>query len=291
MEQQRPCPYCDSLDSQSSFGNPSDPMRVCKNCNAWFIEPMPNAQEMSRYYSENADLGIAEDLRDWREGTSQWKWYEFLAARISSIAEKKNENKEDRTIADVGAGGLELSLQLASRFPGSHITAFDLHDLNANIDLGDQQNHIDAEILDLNNLSKISSEKFSSKYDLVICISVIEHVIDPSMLMAFLYELTAPHGVIYIVGPNSESMARKLMGKRWPYYTPDQHLTIPSSKSLELAVNRIAPGSSFEFKPLLVRYSINYLMKYLGISASAPKGLDIALALPAGAFELIWWKD
>ena len=265
-------------------------MVICEECQAWFLDPMPTAEEMSRYYEENADLGIANELRDWREGTSQWKWYSFLARRVVSQLTSNTNSRSSLKIADIGAGGLELSSAMIDQLEGSSMTAYDLHDLSDNLATEKFANSIQCKLLDLNDLEHQSLDKQDQSYDVVICISVIEHVIDPLMLMNFLHQISSPGALIYIVGPNSESMARKILGERWPYYTPDQHLTIPSSKSIERALSRIAPHDMLQFNAMPVRYSINYLMRFLGGSGFFPRVLDIALPLPTGAFELIWWK-
>lgn len=284
------CPYCACDQASPSFGREEDPMLICQTCRAWYVYPFRTAEEMASFYAENADLGIGEDLREWREGTSQWKWYAFLASRVSAIARQKLEGDPQLHVADIGAGGLELSLELLKRFKNSKVKAFDLHDLSQNPCSDRYADRISFGILDLNRWDQTDVESLKSKFDLVVCISVIEHVIDPFRLMEFLFEITNSQGLVYIVGPNSESPAFRLLGKKWPYYTPDQHLTIPSAQSLAIAIERIAPGSTFQFRSLRVRYSLRYLMNYLGISVSIPRALDFALPLPTGAFELVWRK-
>jgi hypothetical protein len=78
--------------------------------------------------------------------------------------------------------------------------------------------------------------------------------------------------------------------KRWPYYCPDEHITIPTLTSIERAV-ALAGGGSYRLRRIGVRYSLKYLLRFLRVPVPVPQRLDLLLLVPAGAFELVWFRD
>jgi len=216
---------------------------------------------------------MPSQLREWRTGTSQSGWYDVLARRIANRGPAK-------TIADIGAGGLELSASL-SRVTAANIEAWDLFAAGIPTDLPDR---VTAHRVDLNAL-----QPSAKQFDVVACVAVIEHVIAPLDLLRFLRSITAPGGFAYVVGPEVTSLAHKLMRKSWPYYCPDEHLTLPSLESMRRAV-AIAGGGRFELRRTNVYYSLKYLLRFLRVPIPVPARVDLLLPVPAGAFELYWWS-
>jgi SAM-dependent methyltransferase len=142
--------------------------------------------------------------------------------------------------------------------------------------------------VDLNRLDAMPAP--DRQFDVVACVAVIEHVLDPLALLRFLRALTAPGGIAYVVGPDVGSLARRLLGRHWPYYAPDEHLTIPTLDSMRRAVS-IAGGGSSTIRRVPVHYSLRYLLRFLRIPLPLPTALDVLLPVPAGAFELVWEKE
>jgi len=69
-------------------------------------------------------------------------------------------------------------------------------------------------------------------FDVVTLIDVLEHVPDPAALLASVRERLAPGGVLAAVLPNSASLVRRLLGRRWPHYAPE-HLFFWTPGALE----------------------------------------------------------
>ena len=64
-----------------------------------------------------------------------------------------------------------------------------------------------------------------------------------------------------------------VMGKHWPFYCPDEHLTLPTLASIRAAV-ALSGGGAIELRHVNVHYSVKYLLRYFRVP------------LPVGAFEL-----
>jgi SAM-dependent methyltransferase len=224
------------------------------------------------------------DLRQWRSGTRQNRWYDVLARRIAS-----HRRQQPGAVVDVGAGALELTLSLARRFPATRVEAWDLFADGMERDIpADVSGRIALQRIDLNQLDGRSAP--GRTFDIVACVAVIEHVFDPLALLRFLRRITAPGGFAYIVGPEVSAPAHRLLRGNWPYYDPDEHLTLPSLASLERSI-ALAGGGTFILRRINVRYSLKYLLRFLRVPIPLPSIADFVLPIPAGAFELIWSND
>ena len=58
----------------------------------------------------------------------------------------------------------------------------------------------------------------AARFDIVLLADVIEHVADPVALLRAAGALVAPGGVLMVVTPDVESVARRLLGKRWWHF-------------------------------------------------------------------------
>ena len=251
-------------------------MTVCDSCGAWFVWPPRTPETQLAHYRENVD-GMPATLREWRTDTSQSAWYDVLAKRMARRA-----SGDVRRIVDVGAGALELTASLARRFANARVEAWDLFAGGIPQDLA---SNVSARRIDLNELPPMTES-----FDVVACVAVIEHVIDPLALLRFLRSITAPRGFAYVVGPEVTAVAHHIMRASWPYYCPDEHVTLPSFESIRKAV-ALAGGGRFALRRTSVYYSLKYLLRFLRVPIPLPAAADLLLPVPAGAFELTWYND
>src|SRR5687768_5310054 len=96
-------------------------MTACGSCGAWFVWPPPTPEAMLEHYEANR-AGMPVELREWREGTTQNGWYEYLARRMA----RHRKSRPVSSVVDVGAGGLELTVSLAREFSAARVEAWDL---------------------------------------------------------------------------------------------------------------------------------------------------------------------
>jgi len=271
------CPYC-RAENEPAFRY-GGPMTVCSSCGAWFLWPPPSAADVAAHYESNRD-GMPAELRTWRQDTNQAAWYSHLAKRVLRAAGKRPV----KSVVDVGAGAMELASAFSRDLPNASVEAWDLFADREDI----HSDRITTRRIDLNRLADTPTP--AGSFDVVACVAVIEHVVDPRALLRLLSSITAPGGLTYVVGPDAGSIAHRISRKAWPYYCPDEHLTLPTLTSIDRAVSELG-GSSFRLRRIPVRYSLKYLLRYLRVPLPVPRFLDAALPIPAGAFELIWLRD
>jgi SAM-dependent methyltransferase len=261
--------------SDIAFQHGENRMTICRACGAWFVWPPPSPSDIEAHLGEHRS-GMPAQLRQWREETAQTRWYEHLARGMAARA-----GEEVQRVVDVGAGAMELTHSLARAFPNAEIEAWDMFADGIPTNLPDR---ITARRVDLNRLTEVRGS-----FDVIACVAVIEHVLDPIALLRCLKAITAPEGVAFVVGPEVTSMAHRILRKRWPYYVPDEHLSIPSMTSVRRAM-AIAGVHDYELQRVNVHYSMKYLLRFLRVPLPFPRLLDFLLPIPAGAFEATWTR-
>lgn len=273
------CPYCQT-PGEVAYADRARRMARCASCGAWAVWPPPAREEVAAHYAGN-DRGMPQTLRQWREGTSQQGWYESLAAKMRRLT-----GADVRSVVDIGAGGLELTRALANVFPAAEIEAWDLF---ADDRPRSYPEWVTLYSVDLNQPDRIDTGR---RFDVVACVAVLEHVLDPLALLRLVQAVTAPGGLAVVVAPDVGALAHRLLGRHWPYYCADEHLTLPSlpsiRRALELLRRETGVDGEFTLRRVSVRYSLQYLLRFLRVPLPLPRIADLLVPVPSGALELVW---
>jgi SAM-dependent methyltransferase len=99
-------------------------------------------------------------------------------------------------------------------------------------------------------------------FDVVTCFDLVEHAIDPVQCLTAVHRLLVHGGKVVITLPNQASAIRKVMGPRWYFYIPGEHLHYFNPST----IRRLLSRTGFETervvgisKPLSYRYSLTNL--------------------------------
>jgi 2-polyprenyl-3-methyl-5-hydroxy-6-metoxy-1,4-benzoquinol methylase len=107
---------------------------------------------------------------------------------------------------------------------------------------------VEAIELDMNMLEKVKAknikvsgrpfEEFKSdkKYKLITMFDVLEHVPDLKTTFNKFYELLDEDGIVVLITPDFGSTQRKVFGKKWFQYKPQEHIQYFSSATLARAI-------------------------------------------------------
>ena len=185
----------------------------CLDCRSIFIDPIPNVNELSYYYDHYARANI---------GGNSWPRRNCLPI-ILQLAKNIKRGK----VLDIGCGdgsfldrlpaslekyGVELSenayLKAISKGIKCYCASWDLAELEP-------------------------------KFDLVIALDFIEHVTDPYKAIKKMGRALKPGGFLVIETGNADSLAAKLLGKKWHYTYIFGHLVTLSPKAL-IAISKDA---------------------------------------------------
>jgi 2-polyprenyl-3-methyl-5-hydroxy-6-metoxy-1,4-benzoquinol methylase len=124
------------------------------------------------------------------------------------------------------------------------------------------------------------------RFDAVTLIDVLEHVPDPTALLVQVRGRLAPGGALAALLPNAASLTRRLLGRRWPHYTPE-HLFFWNPAALR----RQLEAAGFEVRAIRTgvrkTYTAEYLTAYAAVTGAwLPPGLGLLgprrLRVPTG---------
>lgn len=264
---------------------------VCNTCASCQTDPLPSRDSLEALYGSYRD-GLPDLHRNITEDDPQTSLYLKCIKRICSLSNRHAQDKF--SWLDVGAGGGELSALMAKQFPHSNGTAIDLHSRPASI----ANMPIEWQQIDINH------ENFAAglpQFNLIVSIAVLEHVLRPDLFVANLLKLLHPGGMIYLLCPNNASWASRILRRKWPYFTPGEHLSIPTpfgaKQCLQREWNSLQKTDehvNIHARPLMLPYTLRYVMRRLGAnSAGRMLPVGFSLPLPVGALEttFIWTKQ
>lgn len=218
----------------------------CEHCQSLQIRPTPTLEDIKGFYQSYFTHAVPQALIGEKSDRAR-----VLVARILKLAFEERgflgrfaritlhivAPRAARTVArsyafmhpgckpldviDYGCGGGELISRLAKL---GHCTLgldFDDKALVACRSRG-------LKVETANELWKLES----SRFDIVTCMNVIEHVPDPGALLQQLKKLLKPNGVLLIETPNAKSLLARRLGPLWRGLETPRHLNIFSTKGL-----------------------------------------------------------
>jgi len=281
------CPFCNSTELKSKFANApnkrdakfgSFSVYLCKGCHSATTNPLPSPSHLKKFYDASA-FGIDHKLRELRKDDPQLAWYGKIINQI------KSQTNFDRTTSftwlELGPGHGELAKLMTKHFPASHGVCVDFHQRPDEFESLRNVNWIQA---DLNE-----SLPFKTEFDLVISVSVLEHVLDVRNFMNSIASHCKPGGHFYLIAPDQNSLLAKLMGRRWPYFLPGEHLHIPSIQGVHKLIANLGvetASESISVKSICIPYSIKYILSFFGIPGYQLIPINWSFPIPAGALEI-----
>lgn len=225
-------------------------------------------------------------MRRYLSGDPQTSWYQQCLDHAMTRAHKGSTDVF-RWI-DVGAGGGELAQLAGHQYPNAAGMAVDLHARPPSLE---SSTNVEWVRCDINRRGFALGLK--TKADVVISVAVWEHVRRPDWFVADLSSLVKENGTLYLVGPDYGSPASRLLGRHWPYFTPGEHLCIPSLEGAKRAISRVVRADSLApanvrifVHPISLPYTLRYVMRFFRLGWMGnmlPKRWRVPL--PAGALE------
>lgn len=219
------CPYCKSIDltkwgnfasTHKTYGKKSSIIE-CSTCGIFFVNPIPNEQELSKIYSNEYH---------YRPN----KLTDFLLSIYTYIFDLKDDldlikaYKKSGKVLDIGAGRGDFISKLSK-------TNYDLwaHDpYISKTDLKILQEKIGGNI----NTHKSLKNYPRSYFDVIILRNTIEHTTEFGSLLKDIKSLLKKNGVLFIRTPNIESIDFKIFRTNWYEVAMPGHLVFFGPTSL-----------------------------------------------------------
>jgi SAM-dependent methyltransferase len=236
---------------------------------------MPDADHLGRCYAKYSFGGYPEHKAKAKKKSSQNVWYEHLLD-IFNVGKMSGE-----LVADIVAGEGFLAASILNRSSCSveKLTCVDYHELPSG-----KENLLDGGKLEWLQRDLSMDWGLGNSFDRIFCIAVLEHVIDPSKLVKSLVASVKSGGKIHLLAPAADSFFSALLGDKWPYHIPGEHLSIPSLEGVRRLVSAEAV-EVVDLKMSPITYSTNYILRSL-FGFGLPRALDIVWRLPVGVFSV-----
>jgi SAM-dependent methyltransferase len=135
----------------------------------------------------------------------------------------------------------------------------------------------------------LTSTTFPNKhFDLITMLDVIEHLGDPRKDLQKVANLLTDDGVVLIATGDTDSIAAKILNRRWTFYIPPQHLFFYNRDNFSrlLAESGLVPISWFRVGKWLSLQYVFHLARTTGESKIAQWLYPLMAALPLGRVPL-----
>jgi SAM-dependent methyltransferase len=133
----------------------------------------------------------------------------------------------------------------------------------------------------------------ADRFDAITCWDVIEHLEDPAGAIDRMRQALVPGGLLFLSTPDAGALVARVMGARWHYLDPIQHLHLFSRRNLV----RFVTGRGFTFvdskhfgRGYRLRYVINRLRYLAGahgtVATTAGSSMLLNLTIPIKLWDV-----
>ncbi len=258
-----PCSVCGSEQYNLLYNVKGFDTVQCKKCEFVFVNPRVGNNDLYKMYSDNYFTNQNEgygyqnyELTSHLRSKTFQKWIEGIEPYLS---------KGKGLILDIGcASGTFLELM---REKGWDVEAIEL----------DKQM---VEKLKGKNIKVFEKpfEEFTSdkKYQLITMFDVLEHIPDLKTTFEKLHELLDKDGIVVLITPDFSSTQRKVFGKKWFQYKPQEHIQYFTPATLAKAIEpygltlvHTSPSGQYADTGFLFDRLNRYNFKFLKTMATA----------------------
>ncbi len=194
---------------------------ACPACGGLYLDPYP-AQQMNAVFEGDAAAAEQQALEVAR--------HDYFLRHLIRIEKHMKRTVQNWRLMEIGCGSGVL-LQAAIK-RGWHADALELSPELAEIA---RQANPTAGVTVANVLDHTNG---AADYDAVMALDVLEHVLDPALMMGNCCSLLKPGGLLLLQTPNTSSLRFRTQGAAWDMMDPDQHINLFSPRGLQKLLER-----------------------------------------------------
>jgi 2-polyprenyl-3-methyl-5-hydroxy-6-metoxy-1,4-benzoquinol methylase len=243
-----PCPVCSATRSNflGDFACRAEDRQFkyyrCLTCNHLFLYPQPGFDLLTNYYEHKFAQGNYRDYGIF-EGGKQIAFDAIIKEIISHL------DSQDR-ILEFGCGE-GLFLRRLAHFGFKNLCGMDVSKVAISQAQKSLPDNYEGRLYcgtehDLLRLFQPRS------INTLVGLDVIEHVCSPLSFLGDAFQVLTPDGVLILTTPCLDSLASKLLGTRWQYFLPLEHIHLFSTNSIKAALSKTG------FAELVVRKQKRY---------------------------------
>lgn len=199
------CPLCCNAPFRKRFNKKQRDFFRCQNCGIELQWPLPTLEELSNFYEASFSDGLYSEFTEadaMKRMTANQRIKEIgrhipIEGRWLDAGCANGVFMETIERDDVTSEGVELSQHAvqSGRDRGLKIHVGTIDDLPEN-----------------------------DVFDCVTAFDVLEHVLDPNAFLQGIQKRLADNGHVVLTVPDTGGIVRRLMGRRWYFYIPEEHL-------------------------------------------------------------------
>jgi SAM-dependent methyltransferase len=223
------CNLCGAHDARVLFRKNGTDFLQCRRCGLEWVHPLPDMEQMRALYSSpcyyNTDnisqYGYSEYVRN------KHLYVNLFNRRLDEILRYTNGRRGQ--LLDVGcATGILLEL---ARLRGWEVQGVDISEYATDI----AREYYALDIV----TGELADAAFpDEQFDVVVMDDLVEHVADPSALVAESRRVLKPSGLLTLNTPNRAGLWHLLMGRRWFHYRQTEHTYFFSPRVITELLNR-----------------------------------------------------
>ncbi|HZP40555.1 MAG TPA: class I SAM-dependent methyltransferase [Candidatus Binatia bacterium] len=272
------CLVCAGTRRRPRFRKGGRAFVACAGCGFTRVEPLPSPEELERHYAWTYEQGpyavfaAADHVRTLVARARLAALRPLLGTGpILDVGASTGSFVAAARAAGVAAEGIERSERA--------VALARLHDLPV-------------------RLARLEDFAPAAPYAAVTAFDVIEHLLDPGVLLARARAWLAPGGTLALTLPDGRSAAARLLGRAWWFYAPDDHFHYFDRRTIVVFLARhgfrVAHATSWR-KPLPLAYVLAAGAAFyprLARAVAPVAGLarrlgDPALRLPVGEMLVV----
>ena len=214
--QARACPACESVSATRMGEKGGFDLLVCRGCGTLYVSSLPTNESRMRYetggYYNDGNLAIPD----------------FVIRRLGEIVASFEPYRRTNRLLDIGCGA------------GTLLTVAKQAGRNAG---GVEVSLPTVEYLSKQGLNVFPGELAQAQFpaghfDVVTAGELIEHVPDPSSLVAEVARILRPGGIFWATTPHSHGASGRVLKLRWSIVSPPEHLHLFSIPGLSGLLSR-----------------------------------------------------
>ena len=234
----RDCPVCGQKEAGAYMQKGELQLVRCRRCRMIYANPVPAEFASGEYYDRaGGDYYLSPAKLE----------SDYAAVRFERELRLFRRHCQGGAVLDVGCSSGAFLFQLKQRFPGRY------HVLGTDVS-GPPLDYAESRGVAVVRGSFLEQDFGGRQFDAVTFWAVLEHLAEPQEFLVKAASVLKPSGLCFVLVPNMESLAERLLGARYRYVYP-QHLNYFTTVTLRKLVEErfsVIESRSTHFNPVVI---------------------------------------
>lgn len=234
----RDCPVCGHKEAGAYMQKGELQLVRCCRCRMVYANPVPAEFASGEYYDRaGGDYYLSPAKLE----------SDYAAVRFERELRLFRKHCQGGAVLDVGCSSGAFLFQLNQRFPGRYLA------LGTDVS-GPPLDYAERRGVAVVRGSFLEQDFGGRQFDAVTFWAVLEHLAEPQEFLVKAASVLKPSGLCFVLVPNMESLAERLLGARYRYVYP-QHLNYFTTVTLRKLVEErfsVIESRSTHFNPVVI---------------------------------------